>query len=252
MSLQERLVVTATFLVAAAASGQTQNPAPAAPTAPAASAPSTAPAASTDSAPAGTAAPAVPDGIAGRWRFNVNQSDDARKKMEDARAEHGGEGGGRWGGGGGGGGFGGHGGGGGGGRWGGGGHGGGGGRWGGGDGDSSSTNTQRPGMQSLFEPASEITISDSQSEITILEKDGVIRVLHPDGDKHKTDNGMGEVKTHRDKGKLIVETTNARGGKMTETIALSNNHKQLTNDIHLQGRFGNVDIRRVYDSIPPE
>jgi hypothetical protein len=86
----------------------------------------------------------------------------------------------------------------------------------------------------------------------MLEKDGAIRVLHADGDKHKTENGNGEVKTHRDKGKLIVETTNSRGGKMTETFALSNDHKTLTNDIHLEGRFGAVDIRRVYDAIPPE
>jgi outer membrane receptor protein involved in Fe transport len=218
MSMQERLLVVATFAIAAA-SGLAENP----------------PVAATTAA-----------GLSGRWHLNTALSDDARAKMEQARAEHGGgrRGGGGMGGGG----------------MGGGGMGGGGRRWGGGgrgrpqgeSEDGASGGDRRPGLQGLFEPAPELTITDTAAEITVFEKDGVIRVLQADGEKHKTDNGLGDVKTHRDKDKVIVETQTQRGGKITEVFALSADHKQLTSDIRLQGRFGDVNVHRVYDALPAE
>jgi hypothetical protein len=133
------------------------------------------------------------------------------------------------------------------GRW-----GGGGGRPQGGDSDNPQMTERRQTMQAFFEPAQEMTITDTTAEITLFEKDGAIRVLHADGEKHKTDNGNGDVKTRREKDKLVVETENAGGGKLTEVFSLSADGKELTNNLRLQGRFGNVDVRRVYDALPAE
>ena len=108
-------------------------------------------------------------------------------------------------------------------------------------------------MQSFFDPPSEILVTEVPTEITILEKDGAIRVLHPDGKKHKTDNGASEIKTHWDKDKLVVETEPlARGPKLREVLTVSNDHTQLIEDIHLEGRMGAVDVRRVYDTLPSQ
>jgi hypothetical protein len=240
MSIQEKFFVLTTFMVAAAA-GWAQSPTPLATQATGTTAPPT-----TTSAPATTGGP-----LAGRWRFNVDKSDDAREKMREARERQRGEGGGGRGGwGGGGGGMGG-------GGMGGGGRGGGG--WGGGMGGrgraregGDGQEIQRQGnMSRLVDPPEELTISQNDAEITILEKDGAIRVLHPDGTKHKTDNGGSEIRTRWDKDKLVVETEPPRGGKLTETFVVASDKKHLTEDVRLDGRL-TVTVRRVYDAIPTE
>lgn len=241
MSVQEKLFVVATFVIAAA-SGMAQSPTPSVTEAP--------PASASPATPSNSAAPVV--SLSGRWRFNVDKSEDAREKMKEARAARGGDeggGGGRWGGGGGGG-------------WGG--HGGGGGRGGyggggmggrrrpSGDGDGGQAPERRPNMSRFFEPAKEILITQTANEITILDKDGPIRVLHPDGHKYKTDNGDSDIKTHWDKEKLVVDTEPARGAKLSEAYVVSTDGKELTEDVQMDGRFGKVTVRRVYDALPAE
>jgi hypothetical protein len=244
--------ITYAFLLAALAA-----PAFAADPAPAAS-PATAdkpPAAAVVDKDAAVANPAAgPLALSGRWTLNVDKSEDAREKLRQARSEHqgggqgaGGGGGGGWGGGGGGGGFGGrgHGGGGGGGRggW----HG----RGGGGSGSDGAQTGRSETMQSFMDPAAEMTVTETTNEIAVQEKDGRVRVLHADGKDHKTENGDSEIKTRRDKDRLVVETKPERGPKLTETWALSADHKTLTIETRVDTPFaGTVTVRRVYDSAP--
>jgi hypothetical protein len=177
--------------------------------------------------------------LSGRWRFNPEQSEDARKKVNEAMAarQAGGSGSG-----GGGGGYGG-------GHRGGGGYGGGhgGGRMGGGGGTRPPSDSPDT-MASLLEATPEMTITHTEAEIAVLEKDGRLRTLHPDGQKYKTDTG-GEVKTRWDNDRLIVETKRDRGPSVTETLGLSADRKQLVSTLRLEGRsFGPVTVRRVYDA----
>lgn len=211
----DRLLIL-TVTVAAAAAGPTQGPPPSPEAAEHAS-------------------------LSGRWRLNPEQSEDARKKVNEAMAGRqpggsGSAGGGSWGGHRGGGGYG-------------GGHGGG--RMGGGSGarppaDSPDT------LRSLLEAPAEMTITHTEAEIAVLEKDGRLRTLHPDGQKYKTDTG-GEVKTRWDNDRLIVETKRDHGPSVTETLGLSADRKQLVVTLRLEGRSsGPVTVRRVYDAAAVE
>jgi len=102
-------------------------------------------------------------------------------------------------------------------------------------------------MRSLFEPASEILITQTETEFTVLEKDGPLRVLHADDKKYKDDATGTEVKTRWDKGRLRVETKRERGGTTTETWSLTGDPRQLTVDYRLENPFlGTVTVRRVY------
>ena len=176
--------------------------------------------------------------LSGRWRLNPEQSEDARKKVNEAMAGRQAGGSGPGGGGAGGG------------HRGGGGYGGGrgGGRMGGGGGGGARPPADSPDtLSSLLEGPAEMTITHTEAEIAVLEKDGRLRTLHPDGQKYKTDTG-GEVKTRWDNGHLIVETKRDRGPSVTETLGLSADRKQLVVILRLEGRsFGPVTVRRVYD-----
>jgi hypothetical protein len=190
-----------------------------------------------------TSASADRPNLSGRWRFDADKSDDARQKMREAAGGRrpGGEGGG----------FGGRGGGGFGGRRGGGGGGGGRGR----GGDGRGGDGARPdgggegSMRSLFEPASEISITQTETEFTVLEKDGPLRVLHADDKKYKDDATGTEVKTRWDKDRLLVETKRERGDTVHETwrLSLAEATRRLTVDYRLENPyFGTVTVRRVY------
>jgi hypothetical protein len=184
--------------------------------------------------------------LSGRWRFDPDQSDDARKKVQEAAAgRH--PGGSGWGGGGGG-----HRGGG----YGGGGHGGG---YGGGRGGSRAGGMEGGGrgrpsgdsqesMRSYLDAPAELVITETEAEIAILEKDGRLRALHPDGQMYRDDSGS-EIKTRwdKDKERLIVETKRERGPKLTETFSLAGEKRQLVVNLLLDSPFlGSVKVKRVY------
>jgi hypothetical protein len=177
--------------------------------------------------------------FSGRWRFNPEQSEDARQKIREAQAARqpsGGPGGGGYGGGG----YG-------------GGHRGGGYGGGGRGGGRMGSGGRPPGdspdaMRSLFEAPEEMTITHTEAEIAVLEKDGRLRTLHPDGQKYKTDTGS-EIKARWDKQQLIVETKGERRPSLTETLGLSADRKQLVVTLRFEGRSsGPVTVRRVYDA----
>jgi hypothetical protein len=195
-------------------------------------------------------APATVD-LSGRWVYNRELSDDARKKMREGMEGRGGPGGGGPGGGGtggpGGGGMGGPGGGGMGGR-GGGGMGGPGGQMGPPPGGMGGDDDARESMRAIFEPAEELAVTQAGTEIGIDEKFGRTRRLHPDGKKYKTDNGASEIKTSWKEGKLLVETKGTRGGGVVETWELVPDGSRIIVMVKMEGGFGpSVALKRIYD-----
>src|SRR5229473_1152685 len=92
--------------------------------------------------------------LSGRWRLNPEQSEDARKKVNEAMA----------------------------GRQAGGSGSGGGGSWGGHRGGGALPPGDSPDtLSSLLEAPSGMTTTHTETEIAVLEKDGRLRTLHPDG-----------------------------------------------------------------------
>jgi len=200
------------------------------------------------------AANASPD-FSGRWVYNVELSDDAREKMREARSASGGGGGGGYGGRGGGyggmgrggggygGGMGGH----------GGGYGGGHGSGGGRSGSSTpSDSDMQKGKSSVFNPPLELKVTQTEAEIDLDDMAGKVRKLYLTGKKYKTDDGDAEVKASWKDGKLQVETKNSHGGSMTETWERVPDGSRLIVHVKLEGGFGKVDLKRIYDREVPD
>jgi hypothetical protein len=212
-----------------------------------------------DAKPAGEARASTND-LSGRWVYNVSLSDDARAKIREAR-HGGGSSGGAWGGGRGGG-YGGYGGGssgGSGGMGGRGGHGGMGGRgYGGGFGGGAGSDgggvpdEARAGVRSVVDPPLELKVTQSATEVDVEDMAGKKRTLYPDGKKYKADDGKAEVKSSWHEGSLRVETRTSHGGSVTETWERAPDGSRLTVNLKIDGRFGKVELKRVYDSEPPE
>jgi hypothetical protein len=206
------------------------------------------------SVPPPAAAPGALPSFSGRWKLNVQDSEDARAKMRqsmEGRDPNSGSGGGG-GRGGGGGGYGGRGGGGGGyGRGGGGGAGGRGGhRSGGGDSSASASNRDPQGPRALlFSPPQQLTVTQTPAEIAILDQDGLMRALHPDGKAYKSGGaGDDEVKTRWESDHLVVETKTKSGTKLTETYGLDAEKHRLTVVLNAEGGSRPaLSVRRVYD-----
>jgi hypothetical protein len=177
--------------------------------------------------------PAPRPNIFGAWKFNSEESDDARKKMQDARGS---EGGGRGGLGGG------H------GRVGGGYPGGGRGRYGGRGGESDS---EREKMHELFKPAQAITLSMTGAEVDLVDDQNRKRAFMTDGrklQKSKDENNQ-EVAARWDGNRLVSDEKGAHGGKMSRGFELSADGRQLYETLHLTTGRSNTPlvIRYVYD-----
>jgi hypothetical protein len=213
-----------------------------------------------DTKPAGDAKPSSSPDYSGHWIYNVSLSDDAREKMREARSGSGGGGGGGGYGGGGyggrGGGYGGMG-----GRGGGYGGGGGGGygRHGGGGGSGSHGGSSTPsdsdlkqGKSSVFNPPLELKVAQTTSEIDVDDMVGKVRKLYPDGKKYKADDGDSEVKSSWHDGKLQVETKKSKGGSVTETWERVPDGSRLIVHVKIEGSFGKVDLKRIYDREAPD
>ena len=175
--------------------------------------------------------------IFGPWKLNRDESDDPRKKMEDARGNSGG---GRAGGGGGGvriGGFpiGGH---------------------GGNRGGESDEDRQR--MQSAIAPANSLTLkqkSANDPEIDLTDDQNRKLALFTDGRKLQKpdakDDSYQEIAAHWDGSRLVTDEKSPRGGKMSRTFELSYDGTQLFETLRLTTGRSNtpLDVRYVYDAV---
>lgn len=176
--------------------------------------------------------------LSGAWKLNRDESDDPRKKMQEARGrdEGGPYGGGRRPGGGfpfpG---------------------GGGGGPYGGRRGrtESGQGDQDPQRMQELFRPADSLTIALKDAEVDLTDDQGRKRVFYTDGrqlQKSRDDNYQ-EQAAHWEGSRLVSEEKGFRGRKVTRSLELASGGQQLYETLHLDnGRSGSpVTIRYVYD-----
>ena len=187
--------------------------------------------------PQAQSAPVKPrTSILGAWKLNLEESDDARKRLQDARGANNGGGGGRGGV-----------------RMGIPGMGGGpygGGRRGGGGGES---DADRQKMQEALTPARALTVAEAKKDVEIDMFDDQERksAFYTDGRKlQKTkDNTSQEIAAHWDGNRLVTDEKTPSGRKMSRTYELSYDGTQLYETLRLtRGRSDSqVSIRYVYD-----
>jgi len=178
--------------------------------------------------------------IMGAWTLNPEQSDDARKKMQDARGGGGGQGGGRGGvrmgipgmGGG---------------PW-----GGGGGRRGGG---GSENDGDRQRMQEVLTPARSLNVAEAKKDVEVDVFDDQQRktAIFTDGRKvqKSKDATNQEIAARWDGNRLITDEKTPSGQKMSRIYELSYDGTQLYETLQLtRGRSNSqVSIRYVYDQM---
>ena len=197
------------------------------------------PPSSPEARPQEQSAPVKPrSSILGAWKLNRDESDDARKKMQDARGANGGAGGGGRGGV----------------RMGIPGMGGGplGGRRGGGGGGNES-NEDRQRMQGVVEPARSLTVAEAKKDVEVDVFDDQQRktAIFTDGrklEKSKDANNQ-EVAAHWEGNRLVTDEKSPNGQKMSRTYELSYDGTQLYETLRLtRGRSNSqISIRYVYD-----
>src|SRR5258705_306758 len=200
------------------------------------------PPSSPDARPQEQRAPVKPrTSILGAWKLNRDESDDPRKKMQDARGADNGRGGG------------------GGGRGGvrmgipgmGGGPYGGGRRGGGGGGNESDEDRQQ--MQQVLGPTSALTVAEAKKDVEIDVFDDQQRktAIFTDGRKlQKTkDSTTQEIAAHWDGNRLVTDEKTPKGQKMSRMYELSYDGTQLYETLQLtRGRSSSqISIRYVYD-----
>ena len=197
------------------------------------------PPSSPEARPQEQSAPVKPrSSILGAWKLNRDESDDARKKMQDARGANGGAGGGGRGGvrmgipGMGGGPLGGR-------------------RGGGGSGNKSDEDRQR--MQGVVEPARSLNVAEAKKDVEVDVFDDQQRktAIFTDGrklEKSKDANNQ-EVAAHWEGNRLVTDEKSPNGQKMSRTYELSYDGTQLYETLRLtKGRSNSqISIRYVYD-----
>jgi hypothetical protein len=166
--------------------------------------------------------------ILGDWKLDPDDSDDPRKKMQDARGTGGSNGG----------------------------YGGGNRRMGGGMGGrrpQGESDEDRQRMQELFKPPRTLTIAEAQKdkEVDAFDDQSRKRAFFIDGRKlqKSKDPNYQEIAAHWEGTRLATDEKNPRGGKMSRTFELSYDGTQLYETLHLTvGRNETpLVIRYVYD-----
>jgi hypothetical protein len=174
--------------------------------------------------------------IMGAWTLNPDQSDDARKKIQDARTAGGGQGGG-------------------------GGRGGvrmgipgmGGGPLGGRRGGGNESDEDRQRMQEVMNASRSLTVAEAKKDVEVDVFDDQDRktAIFTDGRKlqKSKDTTNQEVAAHWDGNRLVTDEKTPSGKKMSRTYELSYDGTQLYETLKLtRGRSDSqVSIRYVYD-----
>ena len=174
--------------------------------------------------------------IAGTWKLNVDDSDDPRKKLQQARGGGRGQGGGRSGGGISGG-------------WPGGGHGGYGGR-GAGGGESAE---DRQKLLLLLQPAQQLTVTQKDPEIDISDDSDRKFFAFTDGRKveKSKDPSTQQFNAKWDEYRLVMEGKDPRGNKYQRSYEVLEGNQQLRETLFLKvGRNNSeISIRYIYDLV---
>jgi hypothetical protein len=177
--------------------------------------------------------------ILGAWKLDRDDSDDPRKKMQEARSDqgNGGYGGNR--------------------RMGGGYPGGGGGYGGRRMGQQGESDEDRQRMQELLNPPNTLTVAEAKKdvEVDLFDDQGRKRALFTDGRKLQKPKDLNyqEIAAHWDDKRLVTDEKNPRGGKMSRSYELSYDGTQLYETLHMPTGRSNtpLTIRYVYDQAAP-
>jgi hypothetical protein len=184
--------------------------------------------------PQNQARPETRTSILGRWKLNLDESDDPRKKIQDANT-NGSRGG----------------------RGSGisiagfpvGGH--------GGRGGESAEEQQR--TQTAISPANSLTLvqkSAKDPEVDVMEDQNRKLALFTDGRKlakpDAKDESYEEIAAHWDGSRLVTDEKSPHGGKMSRTYELSYDGVQLYETLRLTVGRSPLDVRYVYDAVPAE
>jgi hypothetical protein len=171
--------------------------------------------------------------ILGAWELNRDESDDPRKKTQQARSSNAGSGGGY------------------GGRRGGIGGGYPGGPRGGYGGRGGESDEERQKIQQLFTPANAITLSMTGAEVDLMDDQNRKRAFVTDGRKlqKSKDANYQEIAAKWEGHRLVTEEKDPRGNKMSRTFELSSDGMQLYETLHMTVGRNNTPlvIRYVYD-----
>jgi hypothetical protein len=171
--------------------------------------------------------------ILGAWKLNRDESDDLRKKTQEARSSSGGSRGGY------------------GGRRGGMGGGYPGGPRGGYGGRGGESDEERQKMQQLFTPAKAITLSMTGAEVDLMDDQNRKLAFITDGRKlqKSKDANYQEIAAKWEGHRLVTEEKDPRGNKMSRTFELSSDGMQLYETLHMTvGRNSTpLVVRYVYD-----
>jgi len=108
----------------------------------------------------------------------------------------------------------------------------------------------RNALRDELQPPDHLTIVETGATVIITAGDGRTTRLSADGKKIKDENTNVERKTKRDGGKLVSEITGLGNGKITETYAVDEEHKQLRVTLEIEGRERKATTTRVYDADP--
>jgi hypothetical protein len=176
--------------------------------------------------------------LAGFWKLNLDESDDPRKSMQDARHSNSGgpRGGVR--------------------------HpgigfpfpGAGGGPYGGPGGGNRNGQDQENAerMQDLIRPADSLNVALREAEVDLTDDHGHTLVFYTDGRKlQKTNDGTRqEIAAHGDGSRLVSDEKNSQGRKMSRTLELSADGTQFYETFHIDSGKSNspLVIRYVYDA----
>jgi hypothetical protein len=171
----------------------------------------------------------------GAWKLNRDESDDPRKKLQDARSANGGRGGG--------------------------GRGGvrmgipgmGGGPYGGRRGGGNESDEDREQMHEALTPSRSLTVAEAKKDVEVDVFDDQVRktALFTDGRKLQKSKDINnqEIAAHWDGNRLVTDEKTPKGQKMSRTYELSYDGAQLYETLRLtRGRSeSQVSIRYVYD-----
>jgi hypothetical protein len=168
-----------------------------------------------------------PGSITGKWKLNEKESDDARKKIEDAMrdkmksGEHGGLFGGMR------------------------------------DHGFGGSRGSKGSMKEHMVAPEVLTITFNDPELKITDEEGEEQIFYADGRKSERSMGEDRAVSYTSKWEddsLIVEFESQNGGKFTQTYYLSTSGKQLYVKLRMKPVMLDeaITIVRVYDSVPPE
>ena len=111
----------------------------------------------------------------------------------------------------------------------------------------------RDAMRDITNPSDHLVITQTDSMVVLTGADGHTTRLSPDGKKIKDENTKIERKTKWDGAKLVTEINGLGSGKMTQTLAVDQEHKQLRLTVVMEGGRSAQPrtLTQVYDADTP-